>query len=371
MRRNIVDIADFHAALGRGEDVRGAVRLAPTAEISAAEGRVVTFVFSDATVDRYGDTIDQRGWVLDKFRSNPVVLFGHDDKTAANVVGKAANVRVEGNQLMGDIEFAPATVNPQAEVVYQLVKGGYLNSVSVGFQPIDWALSKDKSRPGGVDFKKQELLEISIVPIPANANALVQAKAAGIDVDRVAMLLNARPAAKMQAKGLYEVSWLACLLMDLAWLEEMVEWEAEYEGDGSPVPMMLTDAVNQLGQTLVSMTVEEVTELLAEEGQEKRFSGLLKKALKVRAAPFDPAEMAAGERVLTDAQVQRAGKTISSATEAEIRAVHDLLSQGCERLMRMVAPAEDAEEEEPESEDENEDQAKAKAIAEALRLSAA
>jgi hypothetical protein len=31
----------------------------------------------------------------------------------------------------------------------------------------------------GIDFKRQELLEFSIVPVPANANALIEARAYG------------------------------------------------------------------------------------------------------------------------------------------------------------------------------------------------
>jgi len=387
MRRNILDIADFHDRIGRGEKVRSAVRLAPPAEIKAAEGRTVTFVFSDASVDRYGDTIDQRGWVLDKYRSNPVVLFGHDDKSVASVVGKATNVRIEGGALMGDIEFAPASANPDAEVVYQLVKGGYLNSVSVGFQPLEWSLSKDKSRPGGVDFKKQELLEISVVPVPANANALVQAKAAGIDIDRIGLTAKERAFPALTTKSLYEVSWLACLLCDLAWLEEMVEWEAEHEGDGSPVPMMITDALNQLGAALVAMTVEEVSELLGEEAEAKSYSGLLQRALKYRspAASGDPWrdawEAAEAESIFSPAQVRalrsifesgpitRAGKTISAATEKELRSAHGMISEGCNKIMRMLEP-EDGEdgEEPPEPEDA---QQKAKAVAEAIRMKTA
>lgn len=376
MRRNILDIADFHDRLGRGEEVRSAVRLAPNAEIKAAEGRTVTFVFSDASVDRYGDTIDQRGWVLDKYRSNPVVLFGHNDKSVANVIGKALNVRIEGGALMGDIEFAPAAANPDAEIVYQLVKGGYLNSVSVGFQPIEWALSKDKSRAGGVDFKKQELLEISVVPVPANANALVQAKAAGIDFSRLKL---AEPKAErslptIKEKGLYEVSWLACLLADLSWLEEMVEWEADYEGDGSPVPMMITDAVNQLGQALVAMTVEEVTELLAEETEEKRFAGLMKHAANARKAGeveglFTPNQIRALQPPALPTfgapLIERAGKTISSVTEKELRDAHALISEGCNKIMKLV----DVPAEEPgETDEPSEEQTKAKALAEAIRI---
>jgi hypothetical protein len=67
------------------------------------------------------------------------------------------------------------------------------------------------------------------VPIPANPNALQQAKAAGIDLSRLGL---ERDAVVVSKKGLYEVAWLAQLLSELSYLEDVVEWEAEYEGDG-------------------------------------------------------------------------------------------------------------------------------------------
>jgi HK97 family phage prohead protease len=243
-----------------GSIVRFVAQDAPTI---AQNSRVATFVFSDGSIDRYGDTIDARGWMLDKFMANPVALFGHDSSSVENVIGKARNVRIEGTRLIGDIEFIEASVNPNAESVYQMVKGGYLNAVSVGFSPVEWSLSKDKSRPQGVDFKKQELLEISIVPIPANPSALVQARAAGIDVDRLGLVDKASPPAKL--KSLWHVSWLADILMNLSVLEDCVEYESALEEDNSPIPQKITDALQNLGQILIDMTVEEVTELLASE----------------------------------------------------------------------------------------------------------
>jgi hypothetical protein len=84
---------------------------------------------------------------------------------------------------MGDIEFMDADIHPLAETIFRMVKAGYVKATSVGFLPIEWGWSKDKSRPFGIDFTKQELLEISIVPVPANANALAEARRLGIDLD--------------------------------------------------------------------------------------------------------------------------------------------------------------------------------------------
>ncbi len=182
MPRTMIDISEFRDAVKNGERPSMAVRLATSGEPRVnADTRTITFVFSDETPDRCGDTIKARGWQLDEFAKNSVALFGHDSTSVENVIGRARNVRVTGSKLMGDIEFMEASVNPNADIVFRMVKGGFLNAVSVGFLPLEWKPDKQ----GGISFEKQSLLEISVVPIPANPNALVQARAAGINVDRL------------------------------------------------------------------------------------------------------------------------------------------------------------------------------------------
>jgi HK97 family phage prohead protease len=138
--------------------------------------RTVRFVLSDGTVDRMGDTVAVGGWNLTAYRSNPVVLFAHDSSSPP--VGRARRVWTDGTRLLADVEFAPPETYAFADTIYKLVKGGFLKSGSVGFLPVDYEFSE---RPtGGIDYKRQELLEFSIVPVPANSNALIEAQAKGL-----------------------------------------------------------------------------------------------------------------------------------------------------------------------------------------------
>ena len=365
-----LDLAAFRRAAlaGGAAKVPGLVRLAPAAELQIlGDTRVMSFVFSDGNVDRYGDTIDARGWVLDSFNANPVALFGHDANTVENVIGRARNVRIEGNRLVGEIEFMEATVNPNAEAVFQMLKAGFLNAVSVGFQPLDWQLSKDKSRPQGIDFKKQELLEISVVPIPANPTALVQARAAGIEVDRLAL----SEAVPRKIKSLWHVGWLAMLLGDLGYLADDVEWEAGAEADGSTVPAQLAQAMATLGQALIDMTAEEVAELLA--GDDEGAPGddddlmMLQGAPKLRLlkhlAAADPAIVAVVLDALTPKSAPfdlvalrarlattKAGRVLSAANEKKLRDAHATISGACESIMS-ICDAVTPEDPEPDADD--------------------
>ncbi|WP_316234652.1 HK97 family phage prohead protease [Bradyrhizobium sp. SZCCHNR1020] len=344
-RRTIVDITEFQRRVKLGHKPGVAVRFATDGQaqlLADGESRSVSFVFSDGSVDRYGDTINPRGWVLDAFNANPIALFGHDTSSVENVIGRASNVRVEGDRLIGDIEFMSGDVNPNAEAVFQMVKAGFLRTVSVGFQPIEWVAAKDRSRPGGIDFKKQELVEISVVPVPANGNALSQAKAAGIDIDRLGLTT---AYAAPSPKGLYEVSWLADLLASLGYLSDCVAWEADYEGDGSEIPGQLADALRQLGAVLVAMTAEEVAELLAGDDEDE---AAIMADDPIDTAGFTPAQKALirfaalGRRARSRKPPEltlRAGKVLSSANEQMLRDAHDCITKGCDMVRSVFEQA--------------------------------
>jgi HK97 family phage prohead protease len=155
------------------------VSVAQPLPVDGAE-RTLRFCFSDDSVDRMGDTIAAAGWDIADFMANPVALWAHD--SSAPPIGGARNVGVEGNRLLGDIEFAPPETYAFADTIYRLVLGKFLRAVSVGFLPTRYAfVDNDPDRGFGIDFLEQALLEISVCPVPANPNALQQARLKGID----------------------------------------------------------------------------------------------------------------------------------------------------------------------------------------------
>lgn len=144
------------------------------AEISPADEKgPVRVVLSTGSVDRDGDTIDPSGWDLEAYAKNPVVLFGHDRRSPP--VGRALRVWTEGGALKADVEFAPTEDGRECEA---LVRGGFLSAASVGFEAVEYGPRKSEDGTSGIAFSRQELLEFSFVTIPANAEALVEQRAA-------------------------------------------------------------------------------------------------------------------------------------------------------------------------------------------------
>lgn len=149
-----------------------------SATVEPLGDRLVRFLISSSSVDRDNDMVSQSGWRLDTFLANPVICWSHDYSQPP--IGRATSVSVGAKGLSAEIEFCPKGLNPFADMVCDLVKAGFLNAISVGFRPLKYVFNDERK---GMDFYEQELLEASICAIPANPQCLIEARAAGIDVE--------------------------------------------------------------------------------------------------------------------------------------------------------------------------------------------
>lgn len=131
------------------------------------------FILSDDTPDRMGDVIVAEGWDLTNFRKNPVALFNHNPDF---VIGMWKSLWIEGNSLRGHLQLAPEGTSARIDEIRKLVDAGILRATSVGFRPIDSEPRKSSEPIGGVTYKRCELIETSLVAVPANPNALAVAK---------------------------------------------------------------------------------------------------------------------------------------------------------------------------------------------------
>ena len=132
----------------------------------------ISFVASTENSDRYDDIINQKGWQLSNYEKNPVVLLNHNNSQLPIGKGK---VKVVNNELVIDVTFDME--DPIASEVARKSRQGFMNAVSVGFKPIKslsrYDLPKDSPfyATKGTYFERAELLEVSIVTIPANGEA--------------------------------------------------------------------------------------------------------------------------------------------------------------------------------------------------------
>lgn len=144
--------------------------------------RFIDFIVSTSDVDRHKDIVYPKGIDYQAFMENPVVLWAHDHREP---------IAIGSNMVATDTEFAmrktfqPADLNPLAETLFQLYAKKFLRAASIGFIPKKWAWAEERG-PWAIDYYEVELIESSCVSVGANAGALAQAKAAGVNVRSVA-----------------------------------------------------------------------------------------------------------------------------------------------------------------------------------------
>ena len=141
------------------------------------EGDCIDMRASDASLDRYEEIIVAEGWDLKNYLPNPVIQNSHQYGNIIHTIGKARRTEVKDGALVQRWQFC-SDINPFAKMAYGMYRGGYLNASSVGFIPKRWEYG---AQGAGYyrKFLEQELLEVSAVGIPANANALALALKSG------------------------------------------------------------------------------------------------------------------------------------------------------------------------------------------------
>lgn len=149
------------------------------------EAGVVPAVISTGDLARDRARILQDGWDFTNFRRNPVVMFNHDDGVGGLFGGQAGRMPIaasEDEHLERDRDRTVATArfdmeDSFAQRVLGKVERGLINATSVRWIPLETRLDEDLDDDGRkrvtLVFVRQELLEWSFVPLPADPGAVI------------------------------------------------------------------------------------------------------------------------------------------------------------------------------------------------------
>jgi len=147
--------------------------------------RVVRFVASDDTIDRYQEVVLPKGVDWSGFAKNAPLMVFHDYQQLP--IGRNISGEVRGDQVLIDAEFDTADTDPLADTVFKKIQCRTIKAGSIGFIPKKFITPGEatKSKADKDLFTKYagarriytdwEIMEFSIVPIPANPNALAAA----------------------------------------------------------------------------------------------------------------------------------------------------------------------------------------------------
>lgn len=130
----------------------------------------IDFIICDNSVNRYGWRLLVEGIDLTGFLKNPVCCILHS--TFELAVGKWENVRVDGDKLVGTLIFDRN--DDQAVKLYWKYVDGYMSAVSLNILPFEESDDPKLLLPGqkAATITKSELLEISVVTVPGQKNAV-------------------------------------------------------------------------------------------------------------------------------------------------------------------------------------------------------
>lgn len=170
------------AAVDRENEVLVPIRKHYTAQKeSTGDDNTAVAVISTDIVDRENEVLVPKGVKLDNYLKNPTVLWVHDYRGTPVGSAKKHWVKVGRRFIKAKWEWADTE---KAQEIRKLWDGDFLNAVSVGFLPADNGshpptTEEIKRRPEWAAAKRiyddWELLEFSIVPVPANPEALAAA----------------------------------------------------------------------------------------------------------------------------------------------------------------------------------------------------
>lgn len=181
--------------------------------------RIIPARVSTTQVDSYRTIIVPAGFVMDRFSSNPILNWSHNNSPLCSAdpglpLGVAETVVFADDWVDMDFRFATREENPLADQVYRLYRSGILKGFSIEgmIQGVTWAWDGEKAlkampayaqrfrqalENGSADgvIHKIELYGVAACSVPANPGALARALSEGV-IDEAGHRLLMRSAAE-------------------------------------------------------------------------------------------------------------------------------------------------------------------------------
>jgi HK97 family phage major capsid protein/HK97 family phage prohead protease len=131
------------------------------------EQRIIRGTATTPAPDRMGDVVEPLGVTF----KNPLpLLHQHDSRSPVGTVkfDKPTKNGITFEARLPKIE-EPGSLKDRVDTAWGEVKAGLVRAVSIGFRAIEHAFMDD----GGIRFLQSEVLELSLVTVPANADAMI------------------------------------------------------------------------------------------------------------------------------------------------------------------------------------------------------
>lgn len=146
--------------------------------VDLEEGAISGYASVFGNVDSYGDIVVKGAFSksIEKIKKTGKVIsvfYGHNMEDPRANIGRVIELREDGHGLFFKAQL-DLSGDTYGRLVYEQLKDGRLDSLSFGFSVISGANTE-----AGYELRELELYEISVVPIPANQEALITEVKAG------------------------------------------------------------------------------------------------------------------------------------------------------------------------------------------------
>jgi HK97 family phage prohead protease len=224
------------------------------------EQRIIRGVASTPDPDRIGDIVEPHGA---RFRNPLSLLFHHQpDQPVGTVELDAPTDQGIGfTAHLPDID-EPGTLKTRIQEAWQSIKAKLIRGVSIGFRADDDGIEFLKDS-GGLRFTKYEILELSLVSIPANSHATIHT-IKSFDRSYLAASGERQPSGVSDRPGVVHVTPIEQLSMKPTdYAEQIRTLEANRETKKSDL-LALQDKVTKEGRTKDAAERESFEQLTAD-----------------------------------------------------------------------------------------------------------
>jgi hypothetical protein len=154
------------------------------AEVQPGQRTDTSFVTTSA-MDRDNEIVEPGGVILDQYRLNPIVLFGHDQEKP---IGKCLWIKPQSDGLIAKTYYLPRPAKYVGDwfpdFVFSMVHGDVLRGKSIGFLPLEFRDPSNEEVAVSPQLRqvitRSLLVEYSVVSVPSNPLALVDMVGKGL-----------------------------------------------------------------------------------------------------------------------------------------------------------------------------------------------
>lgn len=219
---------------------------------------------STTDVDRHGDVVPSSVWEkgIQNYLKNPVVLAFHDH---SQPIGRVTEHKSDSKGL-----WIKAKISSAAKQ-YQLIKDGILSAFSIGFRVMD---AEYNSAAEVFLIKELELVEISVVSVPANQNSLFELSKAFESPEEYKSFKEQFAVSKTSAKGLDK---------DSANVDTKKEWKMNPED----IKQLVADVAKAAADTLIQEQKSQLAKAQKEAEEKALFDAKVKEAVQAQIKTVD------------------------------------------------------------------------------------